>query len=278
MTTFVVPLDGSVVADHALRFACAFAARTEQSRVVLLTCTRSDDVASLDHLRDRAALFAGVVDIEVLSVDDEPVSGICAALASAADSVLCLATRSRRGLRSALFGSIAERLIREVGEPVLLVGPECRVAVLPAEVGRLVIATDGSDHASAALAPAARWASAFRLDSWLVDVIGPDERVAVHDEDLADVQDQEAESRLRSGAADLSKLGSTAQTRVLHGAEAARSIVAFAEQLPAALVAMATHGRSGVSRVTFGSTAMDVVRHAPCPVLVVRPSVSGAVE
>ena len=36
------------------------------------------------------------------------------------------------------------------------------------------------------------------------------------------------------------------------------------------LIVMGTHGRRGLSRVMMGSVAEDVVRHAPCPVLVVR--------
>ena len=35
---------------------------------------------------------------------------------------------------------------------------------------------------------------------------------------------------------------------------------------------MATHGRSGLTRITMGSVATQVVRHAPCPVLVTRPT------
>ena len=33
---------------------------------------------------------------------------------------------------------------------------------------------------------------------------------------------------------------------------------------------MTTHGRSGMARVSVGSVTMEVVRHAPCPVFVVR--------
>jgi nucleotide-binding universal stress UspA family protein len=38
------------------------------------------------------------------------------------------------------------------------------------------------------------------------------------------------------------------------------------------MIAMATHGRSGLTRISLGSVASDVVRHAPCPVLVSRPT------
>jgi nucleotide-binding universal stress UspA family protein len=48
------------------------------------------------------------------------------------------------------------------------------------------------------------------------------------------------------------------------------AIVATAAAVKADLIVMGTHGRRGLSRVVMGSVAEDVVRHAPCPVLVVR--------
>jgi nucleotide-binding universal stress UspA family protein len=49
-----------------------------------------------------------------------------------------------------------------------------------------------------------------------------------------------------------------------------RVIVERASALNASLILMTTHGRSGLGRVVFGSVADSVLRHAPCPVLLVR--------
>ena len=51
---------------------------------------------------------------------------------------------------------------------------------------------------------------------------------------------------------------------------AAEEIVKRATELGVSLILMTTHGRGGLSRVVFGSTADSVLRHAPCPVLLVR--------
>jgi nucleotide-binding universal stress UspA family protein len=50
------------------------------------------------------------------------------------------------------------------------------------------------------------------------------------------------------------------------------TIVGTAKGLGIDLIVMGTHGRRGLSRVVMGSVAEDVIRHAPCPVLVVRPA------
>jgi nucleotide-binding universal stress UspA family protein len=52
--------------------------------------------------------------------------------------------------------------------------------------------------------------------------------------------------------------------------EAWAEIVAVAKEQGADLIVISTHGRTGFEHALLGSTTEKVVRHAPCPVLVVR--------
>jgi nucleotide-binding universal stress UspA family protein len=54
----------------------------------------------------------------------------------------------------------------------------------------------------------------------------------------------------------------------------ADEVIAAAREWTAELIVLGTHGRSGVARAVLGSTAEAVVRHAPCPVVVVRGGVA----
>jgi nucleotide-binding universal stress UspA family protein len=56
----------------------------------------------------------------------------------------------------------------------------------------------------------------------------------------------------------------------VHG-EAASEIVRVAKERGVDLIVVSSHGRTGLGRILFGSTAEAVVRHASCPVLVVKP-------
>jgi nucleotide-binding universal stress UspA family protein len=47
-------------------------------------------------------------------------------------------------------------------------------------------------------------------------------------------------------------------------------IINFAQKNKIDIIIMGTHGRKGIDRILFGSTAAQVVRYAPCPVLTVR--------
>ena len=61
----------------------------------------------------------------------------------------------------------------------------------------------------------------------------------------------------------------TFESRVLHG-DPANAIVDLTHEMPNALVAMTTHGRSGVGRWVLGSVTDRVVRYSGGPVLVSR--------
>jgi nucleotide-binding universal stress UspA family protein len=57
--------------------------------------------------------------------------------------------------------------------------------------------------------------------------------------------------------------------RLLQG-QPAEAIVSLAHEIPGSLIAMTTHGRSGVQRWLLGSVADRVIRHSAAPVLLVR--------
>ncbi len=66
----------------------------------------------------------------------------------------------------------------------------------------------------------------------------------------------------------LGKLNPKLEVRV---GSPAGEIVAVATDMKADLVCIGTHGRGGIAHFLLGSVAEKVVRHAPCPVLTIRP-------
>jgi nucleotide-binding universal stress UspA family protein len=84
--------------------------------------------------------------------------------------------------------------------------------------------------------------------------------------------EEEARGILAAVADAGTKLGVIVETRLVPGTPVDQ-ILDLAKGLPADLIIMGTHGRTGVSHVFLGSVAEKVVRRAPCPVLTVRPKV-----
>jgi nucleotide-binding universal stress UspA family protein len=88
--------------------------------------------------------------------------------------------------------------------------------------------------------------------------------------DLSDQLEDSAERELPKIAECDECAGLKVEEVVAHG-DAASEIVRVARERGVDLIVIASHGRTGLGRMLFGSTAESVVRHAPCPVLVVKP-------
>ena len=90
---------------------------------------------------------------------------------------------------------------------------------------------------------------------------------------IADMSDQLEDSAERElpRLTDCEELnGLEVEEVIVHG-DAAAQIVRVAGEREADLIVISSHGRTGLGRMIFGSTAEAVVRHASCPVLVVKP-------
>lgn len=272
MTTIVVPLDGSAFAERAIRPACSIAARLDKARVLLVSCAPEDVDAARRELDDRARLYSEVAAIETRIVGSgDPAEVIPAIAATEPDGILCMATRGKGALRSAVLGSVSTKIVCRSTQPLILVGPLCRTTLLPAERGRLLACSDGSKLSDSILPVAATWCDRLRLEPWLTEVVGPDEDPEPAHRPHPNREVEAAKARLAALGHRLDTSTSRARTRVLHGAPGL-SIPWLAERLPAALIALATHGRGGLTRLTLGSVASEVVRNAPCPVLITRPT------
>lgn len=88
--------------------------------------------------------------------------------------------------------------------------------------------------------------------------------------DIADQLEDSAEQQLPKLAECDEFAGLTVEEVIVHG-DAAAEIVRVADEKKVDLIVISSHGRTGLGRMIFGSTAEAVVRHARCPVLVVKP-------
>jgi nucleotide-binding universal stress UspA family protein len=138
---------------------------------------------------------------------------------------------------------------------------------------RAVVPLDGSVVAETIIPLILEIAGPLDLDVVLLRVIPPMPVKVVHDVRAEDekqaAQRTDAEEYLAALAAELRSRGVRFKTDVRHG-DPASEIVAAAEAADADLIAMTTHGRSGLGRVLFGSVAEAVLRQAQIPVFLLR--------
>ncbi len=258
-STFVVPLDGSDLSLRAAPIASWCAERFDANVLAVTTPMTRDShdrtvlPAWLEELLadDRYRRFrASVVD------DDDPVRTVSALVAANHNSCVCMATHSRGALATAALGNVAQRVVRGVGVPVLLVGGHC--AETPFDRGPIVVCHDGSPAADAILGPARAWARGLGVPIVLVHVHHP-----------LDVRT--AENPTEAIGAALEFLGPGTRLEVVASSFAAGAIRDLAHELDASVIALSTHGRHGLARVVMGSVASWVTPESPCPVLTIRP-------
>lgn len=264
-TTIVVPLDGSRLSESALPVAAAVAVRFDAGLVLVSAGWGSTAEDLHDYLETQAsALGEGPVAATKVMTNRFPATAILDEVEAAPDAIVCMATHGRTGMGKALLGSVAEDLLVRTEHPVLLVGPRLDVRSDPT-TGPIVVCCDGSDTSVSIVEVATRWAHDLELPVVVVAVTGSDGTV-VRGESPARMD------AVLSGIADRMRTsGLEVRREILVGENAATAIEEFAASSSAAMIAMATHGRTGIARTAMGSVAMRVVRSSTCPVLVVRP-------
>jgi nucleotide-binding universal stress UspA family protein len=150
-------------------------------------------------------------------------------------------------------------------------------------MGVIVVATDGSAAANAALETALGIAAKTADEISVVTVwraLQGDYGLAYPSgavlDDILVAEREHAEGVLEQARETALRAGVSVATHLLTG-DPAQCICAFANDADARLVAMGTHGYGSVLALIVGSVSSDVIKHAPCPVLVVRAP-AGAAE
>jgi nucleotide-binding universal stress UspA family protein len=89
--------------------------------------------------------------------------------------------------------------------------------------------------------------------------------------DLEQQHEQEAQAYLESQKAKCEAMGVTTFIEVVVGNGISDVILQLADQISVDAIVLCSHGSGGLTRLVFGSTAEEVVRHARVPVVLIRP-------
>jgi len=280
----LIPLDGSTEAESVLPYlrdlAPKFGSRVHilgvgigrktrrVNRLIEDYINRTANMLHSDNIKAEPVIRYGVAADKILDFTAEKEIDL-----------IIMATHGRSGITRWWMGSVAEKVISEATAPVLLVRskrPSTTRATDKLNFTHKILAPlDGSDIGEAALPYAETIATNSRASVSLLQVIsppgtveanllgGPDWRKfvkAMHDA---------GENYLKSVAERLSGRGVKVIYEVATG-DPADKIVEYAKDKGINLIAMSTHGRTGVARWVLGSVADKVLHGARIPILLVR--------
>ena len=295
-TRILVPLDGSATAEAVLPYAEAFVAGFKTSVELMsaidigamTTHLAADKAHHLDTIiateeKNSASYLENVAKIfsrfptERRIVRGHPAEAILETTSKDRDTLIAMATHGRSGAKRWLLGSVAEKVLRGTTNPLFLVRAAAAKASPQRIINSIVVPLDGSSLAEQILPTVSIWAQALDVEVTLIRAFefpasayyGSENYLPDYDaireqtrKEVADYLKEKADSLIGEGVR-------TVSTRSIEG-PAANEIISYAQTEPRAVIAMSTHGRSGVRRWILGSVTEEVVRHGDDPVLVVR--------
>ncbi|MDD5094461.1 MAG: universal stress protein [Dehalococcoidia bacterium] len=291
----LVPLDGSKLAEIALPYAEEIAGRlVSDIKIVNVTEVAEDPFRNMRQVylqqvaeatKHGAEKFQGAfrereirVEPTILASND-PALEIVDYADREGIGLIVMATRGQSGLKRWVLGSVADRVVRVTEKPVALI----RAKRTPQDkqdngiFGKALVCLDGSKESEVIIPHIEEIASQFKTEVVLLEVLekgyyfvkaGGYEYV-FHPEKETQSAKALAKDYLDKVGERLNQKGIVARSEVKIG-DAAEEIIKFADEISADVVAMATHGRSGISRWAMGSVANKVLHEGNTPLLLVR--------
>ena len=291
----LIPLDGSKTAEAVLPYARTLARRLGLE-VELLGVV---DVRALamEFADGRSRLFENMIDDIALSneaylkriaitfansgvkctVENGRPEEVITEKAGENTTLITMATHGRSGLNRFLMGSIAEKVLRAATAPILLVRANEGVdSDGEATLNSVVVPLDGSELAETVLPSVVDLVRQLDLEVILLRTYNLSASIyagpayPVQYEEIRTALRDEAQDYLEKKVAELKRLGIAKVSSITPEGLSADEIIALGRKLPDNLIAMCTHGRTGVGRWAFGSVTETVVRHSGDPVLIIR--------
>jgi nucleotide-binding universal stress UspA family protein len=296
----MVPTDGSGFDREAIRVALRIAdrcgAKTQLVRVLgtgafFGTGMAADgvavaaDVTLTDRERVLSELYALATECRALSEVDirvdlhsGPVGDVLEGYARRHNvDLIVISTHGRSGIARFSLGSVTDALIRHTAIPILVVKPP--TSYLNPQVNkafkRIVVPLDGSKLAEQILPRVSALATIEEAEVILLNVLIPhsysqkeivDPNLPWWDKDIAI-----ARQYLFGIAAKFRHNGLAVTTDIIIGESIASAIGDYAGRERADLIAIATHGRGGLTRMVRGSVATAVMHSAKVSMLVLKP-------
>lgn len=298
--SIMVPLDGSPLAERALPLGLDLTERARgRLRLVLVhqsppppvdkaaarlavkveLAVRRAERAYLRATQARLARTAPKGRVRGVTLTGPVGDALAGYVSELGIDLVVMATHGRGGFERAWLGSVADRLVRTLEIPVLLVRARSEPAVEAGPGGPVLVPLDGSPRAEEALGPAVALARLWDAEVQLIQVVRPvmlatDPGLPVpstYDEAATGIGKNIAQDYLDDIAEEVRALGVRASANAVLGWGAADTLLELAVPGRVGVLALATHGRGGLRRVALGSVADKLVRAASVPVLVCRP-------
>jgi nucleotide-binding universal stress UspA family protein len=278
----LVPLDGSKLAEQAIPYAEWLARKFNSEVIVITVCLGGDPLErTLKEYIERRAEKIQPRGIKARSacIEGEPAASIIDFAGENDVSLIAISTHGRTGVSQWLLGSIANKVVQRSHIPVFLVRSS-QPAKTPAdkELRRILLTLDGSQFSEAIIPYVEKLAKVTGSEVTLLRVVEPAKLPQLaayagrekYEKDFIDKLKKEAKRYLDKKKAALARKGIKVNSALLEG-NADETILQYAEDKSVNLIALTTHGFSGITKWAYGSVASRIIEGSSKPTLLVRP-------
>lgn len=295
----LVPLDGSELAQIALPYAEKVAGRLGSNITLLYVRAATEDKFHnmhqfyLQKMTEDVKLEAEryldnpkskTIKVEAAILPGDPAEEIVDYAEKGGIGLIVMSTHGRSGIKRWAMGSVADKVLRATNKPLALIRAKHAHPDAPGKsiLNRILVTLDGSKQGETVLPYIEELAFKLKSELILLQVVGTDYHIysgggqeyGVYSEQQLESTKALARDYLEGLVVGLQQKGITAKSHVTFGT-AADEIIRLADAIDADMLAMSTHGRSGVSRWALGSVAERVLRAGNTPILLVRVPGSG---
>jgi nucleotide-binding universal stress UspA family protein len=247
--------------------------------VVSAEVIRTEHDAALGELYALAAECRSMSDADIMvDLEQGPIVDALEGYARRnAIDLIVISSHGRRGIARLSLGSVTDSLIRGMTIPILVVKPKASYLTQAAskEFHHIVVPLDGSPLAEQILERAVPLGKLEDAEITLLHVLKPSENGYEEAESGKlpwwEKRVAGAQAYLARRASEIRLQGLATTIDVVIGEKVADAITDYARRERADLIAIATHGRGGLSRVLRGSVADAVTKSAMSSVLVFHP-------
>ena len=241
--------------------------RTDDPQVSVLYVIEDPDASFMPPARLAkacGALRAANVRASLEVREGIPAEEILRAAREKKADLIAMSTHGRGGVVRLIAGSVAEEVLRRSKVPVLMTRPETPIHSWK----RIAVALDGSERSETILPEAAALAKKMGAVLEVLHVIHPVVAGGAGEVPVV-LPPKDPMPYLNGILKRLAAEGLPPQVAVLEGGTS-QAILRHLEASGAGLLCMTTHGRTGMTRILLGSVAEEILRKAPCPVLLRR--------
>jgi nucleotide-binding universal stress UspA family protein len=283
----LVPLDGSELAERSLPYVKRIARRLNSEVILMIACQPIGypELPLKAYLQKKLKeLHSAGIRISHKLARGDAATKILDFAEKNDVNLIIMSTHGGSGVGHWPLGSCTSKVLQKTHVPTLLIrSSKAKATSIDAELKRVLVALDGSHFSEAIIPYVEGLVEGTNNEVILLRIVEPVKLPFTagyiehekYEKEITAKAEEETKKYLHKKKELLRSKGINTSTALLKG-HAASAILQYAESNAVSLIAITTHGFSGISKWAYGSVATNIIEGSAKPILLFRPQLPSA--